>query len=224
LKKSEEQRLKEEKARALSALTASFEHEVQTVLTTFGTATSQLGQSASEMLQTVDRTSVQATNVASASEQTNLLALNATIEAARAGDAGKGFAVVASEVKSLANLTSKATEQIASQIVEIQSATELAASAIEGIAKTISDVDEISSSISVAVEEQQASTSEIARSVEQAATGTSSVNENILVVSAAAGDAGEAAKEVDRSAKSLSQQSDHLRSVIDKFLSGVRAA
>ena len=55
--------------------------------------------------------------------QTNLLALNATIEAARAGDAGKGFAVVASEVKSLATQTGKATEEIASQISEIQDAT-----------------------------------------------------------------------------------------------------
>jgi methyl-accepting chemotaxis protein len=75
--------------------------------------------------------------ISEVASQTNLLAVNATIAAARAGDVGRGFAVVASEVKSLAEQTAKATDQISSQFVSIQASSSEAVEAIKGISATI---------------------------------------------------------------------------------------
>jgi methyl-accepting chemotaxis protein len=157
-------------------------------------------------------------------EQTNLLALNATIEAARAGEAGKGFAVVASEVKALAAQTAKATDEIGTQISGMQAATQDSVAAIREISGTINRISEIASAIAAAVEEQGAATQEISRNVQQAARGTAEVATNITDVNRGAGETGSASAQVLSSAQSLSSESNHLKSEVDKFLATVRAA
>jgi methyl-accepting chemotaxis protein len=157
-------------------------------------------------------------------EQTNLLALNATIEAARAGEAGKGFAVVASEVKSLANQTAKATEDIGGQIADIQKATKASVDAIERIFSVIEGMNKITGSIASAVEEQGAATKEIARNIEQAAAGTQEVSSNIVGVTQAAGETGQVAVHVLHAAKELAVQSTTLRGEVDSFLTDIKAA
>ncbi|MGO8919934.1 MAG: methyl-accepting chemotaxis protein [Stellaceae bacterium] len=156
--------------------------------------------------------------------QTNLLALNATIEAARAGEAGKGFAVVASEVKSLAAQTAKATEEIAGQIAAIQAATKEAVDAIGAIDGTIGRMNEISTAIAAAMDEQGASTKEITRNTQEAARGTQDVSQSIGSVNQAAAETGTAASQVLTSSEALGQQAETLRSDVDQFLAKIRAA
>ena len=156
--------------------------------------------------------------------QTNLLALNATIEAARAGEAGKGFAVVASEVKALADQTAKATGQIREQIAAIQGETQTAAGAIEGICKTITEINDISTVVARAVEQQQAATQDIARNIHDAAAGTRDVADHIGALTSTASETGSAAALVLNSASELARQSELMSGEVQDFLTTIRAA
>jgi methyl-accepting chemotaxis protein len=162
--------------------------------------------------------------ISTIASQTNLLALNATIEAARAGEAGKGFAVVASEVKELASQTSRATDEISTQIAGVQQATTEAVQAIQAIASTIGEMSQISIAIAAAMEEQGAATAEIARNVQEAARGTEFVTGSISEVRQGAGETGSAAAQVLSSAQELSRHSASLGQEVEHFLSGVKAA
>ncbi len=185
---------------------------------------SQTSAQMETLAQTADKIGEVVSLISDIAEQTNLLALNATIESARAGEAGKGFAVVASEVKTLANETAKATEGISELVSEIQTETKTAVASIAEIGTVINQLEQTSTAIAAAMEEQGATTQEVARNVTEAASGTQEVSTSIAGVTQASQEAGTASSQVTSASAELSKQSELMKSEVQKFVAQVRAA
>jgi methyl-accepting chemotaxis protein len=135
--------------------------------------------------------------------QINLLALNATIESARAGDAGKGFAVVAGEVKNLARQAANATNQITTEIEKMQSVSDEVVVALDQINASIAQVQTYVSGTAGAVEEQSAVTQNMSADMQAAAGSVAAINDNIVAISGAVGQVGQAVAGTKSAAKVL---------------------
>ena len=161
--------------------------------------------------------------ISSISGQINLLALNATIESARAGDAGKGFAVVAHEVKQLATQVKAATEEITSQISQMQKATKTSVDSVLGILDSIKNVSSSVQSVAAAVEQQSIVTGEIAKNMTTTSNGVQKVCDDVVKVKSGADRTTDNVFETKQSAESLTRQAQLLNTKVDEFMQSMRS-
>jgi len=154
--------------------------------------------------------------------QTNLLALNATIEAARAGDAGKGFAVVAGEVKNLANQTAKATDDIATQVANIQASIKDSVSAVGKIVQGIQEIDGVTASIAHAADQQSAATGEISRNLQATTSTMAGMTDNVSGVVQASQTMRQGAAALNEMAAQVNHQAAQVRQEVADFTQKVR--
>jgi len=155
-------------------------------------------------------------------QQTNLLALNATIEAARAGEAGKGFAVVASEVKTLANQTSQATDEIAIQSEAVQSAVNDVVIAIEQIGNSVDNINDSAATVSETAAQQAIAAHEISQNVHKVAQGTVEITDTMRDVDGSSQQNGQAASDMKEASLSVRERTETLGHNIRDFVANIQ--
>jgi methyl-accepting chemotaxis protein len=220
----------ENMASATEELTASIAEINRLVLESkdiAGGATAQVGNANTKMgslTEAASRIGEISRLITDITSRTNLLALNATIEAARAGEAGRGFAVVASEVKSLAQQTSSATDEIGALIVELQTAAQESIRVVQGINGTIADIDMRVNTIASAVQQQNNAAVEMAANAQSTHGFVLEFETFVVSTNASVANSNDFSEGLSQTVRDVSEQFDVLRDELTHFLADLKAA
>ncbi|MCP4899278.1 MAG: hypothetical protein GY906_20125 [bacterium] len=160
-------------------------------------------------------------NVNAIAEQSNLLAVNASIEAAKAGEMGRGFAVVASEVKTLAERSKEATEQIRSILGEIQRSSNAAVMVTEQGVKRVDEgnemIDQLSDglrTLAVTIQDSSDASQQISLISSQQLAGIEQITEALKNVEQAAADNASGAEQLEGATQSLEAVSSQITNIV----------